>query len=121
MAKAKSSFDLIIDTVPVKHDVNPYLRPVGRRCDPGPCRTGRAAQRNPHGGSRCSGAGSVAGSIIGGIPETQEMLDFCASKDILPEMRDDPDGSRSARRSSAMERADVRYRFVIDLASLAEL
>ena len=55
----------------------------------------------------------MAGSPIGGIAETQEMLDFCARKNILPEcemIRMDEINEAFAR----MERADVRYRFVID-------
>jgi uncharacterized zinc-type alcohol dehydrogenase-like protein len=61
----------------------------------------------------------VAGSLIGGIAETQELLDFCARRNILPEcemIRMDQIGDAFAR----MERADVRYRFVIDMASLTE-
>ena len=59
----------------------------------------------------------VAGSLIGGIAETQEMLDFCARKNILPEcemIRMDQINEAFVR----MERADVRYRFVIDMGSL---
>ncbi len=59
----------------------------------------------------------VAGSLIGGIRETQEMLDFCAEKNILPDcemIRMDEINDAFDR----MERADVRYRFVIDMASL---
>jgi uncharacterized zinc-type alcohol dehydrogenase-like protein len=60
----------------------------------------------------------VAGSPIGGIAETQEMLDFCAEKNILPEveMIAMADINQAYER---MERSDVRYRFVIDMASLA--
>ena len=60
----------------------------------------------------------VAGSPIGGIRETQEMLDFCAEKNILPDcemIRMDQINEAYER----MERADVRYRFVIDMATLA--
>jgi uncharacterized zinc-type alcohol dehydrogenase-like protein len=60
----------------------------------------------------------IAGSPIGGIAETQEMLDFCAKRNILP----DCEMIRMDRINEAferMERADVRYRFVIDMASLA--
>ena len=117
MAKAESSFDLIIDTVPVKHDINPYLPlldvdgtlvlvgqigPLDR--DRAPCRLLLGRRR-------------VAGSPIGGIAETQEMLDFCAKKDILPDcemIRMDQINEAFER----MERADVRYRFVIDMATL---
>lgn len=59
----------------------------------------------------------VAGSLIGGIRETQEMLDFCAKKNILPDcemIRMDEINDAFER----MERADVRYRFVIDMATL---
>jgi uncharacterized zinc-type alcohol dehydrogenase-like protein len=59
----------------------------------------------------------IAGSPIGGIRETQEMLDFCAKKNIHAGMRDD----RMDQINEAferMERSDVRYRFVIDMASL---
>ena len=61
----------------------------------------------------------MVGSLIGGLPETQEMLDFCARKAILPEVemiRMDEINTAFER----MDRADVRYRFVIDMASLAE-
>ncbi|XHO07984.1 hypothetical protein ACEQUB_p01231 (plasmid) [Ralstonia syzygii] len=61
----------------------------------------------------------LAGSLIGGIRETQEMLDFCAEKNILPDcgmIRMDQINEAFER----MERADVRYRFVIDMASLAQ-
>jgi uncharacterized zinc-type alcohol dehydrogenase-like protein len=61
----------------------------------------------------------VAGSPIGGIAETQELLDFCARKSILPECEmiriDEINGA-----FERMERADVRYRFVIDMASLPD-
>ncbi|HTY50516.1 MAG TPA: NAD(P)-dependent alcohol dehydrogenase [Steroidobacteraceae bacterium] len=116
MLRAASTFDLIIDTVPVKHDLNPYLPlldvdgtlvlvgQVGPLAEPStvPLLLGRRR---------------IAGSPIGGIAETQEMLDFCARKDILPEcemIRMDQINEAFAR----LERADVRYRFVIDMASL---
>ena len=116
MAKAGSTFDLIIDTVPVKHDLNPYLPlldidgtlvlvgQIGPLAEPStvPLLLGRRR---------------VAGSPIGGIAETQEMLDFCARKNILPDcemIRMDQINDAFKR----MERSDVRYRFVIDMASL---
>ena len=60
----------------------------------------------------------IAGSLIGGLAETQELLDFCAAKGILPDcetIRMDEINHAYER----MERSDVRYRFVIDMASLA--
>ena len=117
MSAAASRFELIIDTVPVKHDIDPYLPlldidgtlvlvgQIGPLAEPStvPLLLGRRR---------------VAGSPIGGIAETQEMLDFCAKKHVLPDcemIRMDQINEAFER----MERADVRYRFVIDMASLA--
>ena len=116
MAKAQSSFDLIIDTVPVKHGLNPYvplldidgtLVLVGQ--------VGPMAEQSTV--PMILGRRRIAGSPIGGIRETQEMLDFCAEKNILPEC----EMIRMEQINQAferMERSDVRYRFVIDMASL---
>ena len=59
----------------------------------------------------------LAGSLIGGIKETQEMLDFCAEKNITPEIEviDIKDINKAYER---MEDSDVKYRFVIDMATL---
>lgn len=59
----------------------------------------------------------LAGSLIGGIAETQELLDFCARKGVLPDVEIIPI-DRINEAWERMERADVRYRFVIDMASL---
>lgn len=116
MTKAASSLDLLIDTVPVKHDFNPYLPlldvdgtlvvvgQVGPLAEPStlPLLFGRRR---------------IAGSPIGGIAETQEMLDFCGRENVLPEC----EVIRIEQVNDAYERlakADVRYRFVIDMASL---
>lgn len=116
MAKAASSLDFIIDTVPAKHDINPYMPlldidgtlvlvgQIGPLCEPStvPLIMGRRR---------------IAGSPIGGIAETQELLDFCGRKNILPDcemIRMDEINAAFER----MDRADVRYRFVIDMASL---
>lgn len=116
MKQATNSFDLIIDTVPVKHDLNPYLPLldidatlviVGQ--------VGPVDELNmiPF----IMGRRRVAGSLIGGIDETREMLEFCASKNILPEcemIRMDEINDAFER----MKRSDVHYRFVIEMASL---
>ena len=116
MAAAASSFDLIIDTVPVKHqldgyvtllDVDATLVMVGQ--------VGPMEEQNTV--PMILGRRRIAGSPIGGIRETQEMLDMCAEKNILPEcemIRMDQINEAFDR----MERADVRYRFVIDMDSL---
>ena len=116
MAKAQSGFDLIIDTVPVKHDLNPYLPLLD--VDGTLVIVGQIGLLNePSTVPLILGRRRIAGSPIGGIRETQEMLDFCASKNILPDcemIRMDQINEAFER----MERSDVRYRFVIDMASL---
>lgn len=116
MAAAASGFDLIIDTVPVKHDLTPYMSLLdvdGTLVIVG--QVGPMEELNTV--PMLLGRRRIAGSPIGGIRETQEMLDFCASKGIHPEcemIRMDEINNAFDR----MEKADVRYRFVIDMASL---
>jgi uncharacterized zinc-type alcohol dehydrogenase-like protein len=116
MAAAANRFQVIIDTVPVDHDLTPYLPLLDVDSTlvivgvVGPI---QATNTVP----LLMGRRRVAGSPIGGIAETQEMLDFCAKKGILPEcemIRMDEINEAFER----MERADVRYRFVIDMATL---
>ncbi|MBO9620918.1 MAG: NAD(P)-dependent alcohol dehydrogenase [Niabella sp.] len=117
MKAAKGRFDLIIDTVPYVHDVNPYvgtlningtlvlvgyLGPLDPMLQTVPMIMGRR---------------SVAGSVIGGIAETQELLDFCGEHNIVSEI----ELINMQEINTAYERmlkSDVRYRFVIDMASL---
>jgi len=117
MKKARASFDLIVDTVPAKHDVSPYLPLLD--IDGTLVIVGQLGPMEPTSTlPMVTGRRSVAGSFIGGIAETQELLDFCARKNILP----DCEMIRMEQINEAferMERADVRYRFVIDMASLA--
>lgn len=116
MAKAASGFDLIIDTVPVKHELDPYVHLLdvdGTLVIVG--QLGAMAELDSV--PLLLGRRRIAGSPIGGIRETQEMLDFCARKNILPDcetIRMDQINEAFAR----MEKSDVRYRFVIDMASL---
>ncbi|MCC6921229.1 MAG: NAD(P)-dependent alcohol dehydrogenase [Alphaproteobacteria bacterium] len=118
MRAATSSFDLIIDTIPVPHPVMPYLHLLD--VDGTLCIVGAIDQLPPfHSGLLLGQRRSITGSPIGGIRETQEMLDFCAEKNILPdcEMIDIQDINRAYER---LLKADVKYRFVIDMASLAK-
>ena len=116
MAKAESSFDLIVDTVPVKHDINPYLPLLD--VDGTLVLVGQIGPLNEISTvPLLLGRRRVAGSPIGGIAETQEMLNFCAKKGVLPEVemiRMDQINEAFER----LERSDVRYRFVIDMATL---
>ncbi len=70
-----------------------------------------------HSGLLLGGRKAVAGSAIGGIAETQEMLDFCAAKGILPDCETIAmaDINHAYER---MEKSDVKYRFVIDMATM---
>ncbi|WP_088185624.1 NAD(P)-dependent alcohol dehydrogenase [Sphingobium sp. Z007] len=116
MKAAARGFDMVLDTIPVAHDVSPYLMLLAPR---GVHVIVGAIDMIPslHSGLLVGGQKSVAGSAIGGLPETQEMLDFCAAKNILP----DPETIAIQDINHAferMEKADVKYRFVIDMASL---
>jgi uncharacterized zinc-type alcohol dehydrogenase-like protein len=116
MAQAASSFDLIIDTVPVKHDINPYVPLLD--VDATLVLVGQIGPlAEPSTVPLLLGRRRIAGSPIGGIAETQEMLNFCAKAGVLPdvEMIRMEDINTAFER---LEKADVRYRFVIDMASL---
>ncbi|WP_313275846.1 NAD(P)-dependent alcohol dehydrogenase [Stenotrophomonas sp.] len=117
MAQANNGFDLIIDTVPVKHALDPYLPLLdvdGTLVIVGQIGPMEETNTVP----LLLGRRRIAGSPIGGIRETQELLDFCAKKNILPDCETIrmQDINHAYER---MERSDVRYRFVIDMASLA--
>jgi uncharacterized zinc-type alcohol dehydrogenase-like protein len=116
MAAAASSMDLIIDTVPVKHDINPYTALLD--VDGTLVLVGQIGPlEEPSTVPLLLGRRRIAGSPIGGIRETQEMLDFCAEKGIHPECEMIGIGEIN-HAFERMERADVRYRFVIDMATL---
>eukprot|EP00020_Sapocribrum_chincoteaguense_P007574 CAMPEP_0170738498 /NCGR_PEP_ID=MMETSP0437-20130122/4677_1 /TAXON_ID=0 /ORGANISM="Sexangularia sp." /LENGTH=349 /DNA_ID=CAMNT_0011076925 /DNA_START=64 /DNA_END=1113 /DNA_ORIENTATION=- len=116
LKEAERSFDLIIDTVPVHHDIMPYvplLSPQGTICLVGQLGPLPDVNSLP----LVFGRRSISGSIIGGIRETQEMLDFCAEKDILPDV-ETIKMSEINEAWARMLKSDVRYRFVIDMSSL---
>jgi alcohol dehydrogenase (NADP+) len=116
MKAARSSLDFILDTVPVAHDISPYLLLLNSS---GTLVIVGAIDMLPtfHTGLLLGGRKSVSGSAIGGICETQALLDFCAANDIHPDCETIAmaDINRAYER---MERGDVRYRFVIDMATL---
>ena len=119
MKAVKGQFDFILDTVPNPHDLNPYLSTLA--VDGTLCLVGQLQPLDPPvaGVAVIHGRHSVAGSAIGGIAETQEMLDFCAEHGISAdiEMIDIQTINDAYER---MLKSDVRYRFVIDIASLRE-
>ena len=119
MQSVSGKFDLIIDTVPYVHDVNPYVATLNI--------SGTLVLVGYLGGLEpilntvpmILGRKSIAGSLIGGIAETQEMLDFCGEHNIVSEIEiiKMQDINEAYER---MLKSDVRYRFVIDMASLKE-
>lgn len=116
---AANRFDLILNTIPTGHNVNPYLAMLDRRGVM--VLVGAIDSLEPlFGGLLMRNSRIVAGSAIGGIPTTQELLDFCAEHDILPlcEMIDIRDINKAYERMLAN---DVKYRFVIDMASLKDV
>jgi uncharacterized zinc-type alcohol dehydrogenase-like protein len=110
------SCDFIVDTVSAKHDMNAYLDLLKR--DGTLCLVGASPDPIPVDAfSVIRWRRSLAGSLIGGIAETQEMLDFCADRGIacdIEKIKMDYINSAYDR----MLRSDVKYRFVIDIASL---
>lgn len=116
VAAVKGSFDFILDTVSAEHDFSLYLSLL--KTDGTHICVGVPSEPNKIPAfSIIMGRKSVAGSGIGGLPETQEMLDFCAENNIVSdiELIDIKDITTAYER---MEKGDVRYRFVIDMATL---
>jgi len=108
-------FDFILDTVSAQHDYNAYLGLLKR--DGTMVLVGAPDPTPVHAFSLIAGRKRLAGSLIGGIRETQEMLDFCAKHDVVSDIELIPiDKINEAY--DRMVRNDVRYRFVIDIASL---
>lgn len=117
MKAVAKQFDVIIDTVPYDHDVNPYMPtlalegvlvlvgymgPLGTRVNAGGVVHGRRA---------------ISGSFIGGVPETQEMLEFCGEHGIVSDVEIIPIQNINEA-YERMLKSDVKYRFVIDMSSL---
>jgi uncharacterized zinc-type alcohol dehydrogenase-like protein len=117
MAKEVGEFDFILNTIPVDHKIDPYLdllKVDGTMCVVGavePLSQVNAAQL-------MFGRKKLAGSLIGGIQQTQEMLNFCGENNIIS----DVEVIRMDQIQEAFERlvkSDVKYRFVIDMKSLS--
>ena len=113
---AAGSFDFILDTVSAQHDINMYMSML--KTDGTHVLVGVPSQPLPvHPFSVIGGRKSFAGSSIGGLKETQEMLDYCAEHNIVSDIEiiDIKDITNAYER---MLKGDVRYRFVIDIATL---
>lgn len=118
MDTVKGKFDLIIDTVPYEHEINPYMQTLSLNGTlvlvgfVGEFQNAEVSTRPMIFQRR-----SVAGSLIGGIAETQELLDFCGKHNIVSdiELIKMQDINQAYER---MIKSDVKYRFVIDMQSL---
>ena len=118
MAAHALSFDLILNTVAASHDLDAFLVLLKR--DGVMCLVGAPATPHPAPNvfNLIMKRRSIAGTLIGGIPETQEMLDFCAERGIVADI----EMVRAEQINEAYERmlrGDVKYRFVIDIGTLA--
>jgi uncharacterized zinc-type alcohol dehydrogenase-like protein len=116
MKKHAGSFDFIIDTVSANHDINAYINLI--------CRDGNitlvGAPEKPLGVAAfglIAGRRSLSGSPIGGIRETQEMLDFCGAHNITADVEVIPI-QKVNEAYDRLLKSDVQYRFSIDMASL---
>ncbi|MCW6510180.1 NAD(P)-dependent alcohol dehydrogenase [Lichenifustis flavocetrariae] len=117
MAHHRASFDFLLNTIPVGHDLNPYTNLL--KLDGTMTLVGALTELAPLvGGNLIGGRRRVAGSAIGGTAETQEMMDFCAANGIVSDVEVIPIQAIAAAFDRLL-RNDVRYRFVIDMASLA--
>jgi alcohol dehydrogenase (NADP+) len=116
LARHANSFDFILDTVSAPHDLNLFAGLL--KLDGTLCLVGVPENALPvHAFSIVPKRRAIAGSMIGGIAETQEMLDFCAEHDIVSDI----EMTTFDQLPSAYDRvikADVKYRFVLDIQSL---
>jgi uncharacterized zinc-type alcohol dehydrogenase-like protein len=119
MAAHANSFDFILNTVAAPHDLNPFLNLLKRDAT----MTLVGGPDSPHPSPDVFGLifkrRRIAGSLIGGVAETQEMLDFCAAHGIVSDIEMIPMQSIN-QAYERMLKSDVKYRFVIDMASLKD-
>jgi uncharacterized zinc-type alcohol dehydrogenase-like protein len=116
LARARRSFALLLNTIPVAHDMTPYLALLQR--DATMVLVGAIGNLEPfRGGMLTSGRRSIAGSLMGGLAETQQMIDFCAARGLTSDVEVTPIQKINEAYARLLKN-DVRYRFVIDMASL---
>ena len=116
MAKHAASFDFILDCVSAPHDLNDYLKLL--KLDATLCLVGLSEEQLPVAPfSLTSYRVALAGSNIGGMKETQEMLDYCADHDIVSDV-EVVSVSQIGEAYERVLKSDVKYRFSIDMATL---
>ncbi|MBS1796604.1 MAG: NAD(P)-dependent alcohol dehydrogenase [Acidobacteria bacterium] len=116
LAALESSYDFLLDTIPYEHDLNPFVRLLrrdGTLTVVGLLLPFSDATNNMEVAFHRR---NLSGSLVGGVPETEELLKFCAENDILPEveMISIEDVNDAHQR---MKNGEVRYRYVIDVAA----
>ncbi len=117
MAKHAGKFDFILDCVSAPHDLNAYLKLL--RLDGTLCQVGLPSEPLPVAAfSLVTNRHSLSGSMIGGMRETQEMLDYCAEHNIVSDI-EMTTVDQLEEAYTRVVKGDVKYRFVIDLRSLA--
>jgi len=118
MKAAALSLDLIVDTVSAVHDIDAYMGLL--RLEGALVLVGLPPEKLAiRAGTLANKRRIFTGSNIGGIAETQEMLDFCAAHGVASEIELIPASGINAA-YERLQRADVRYRFVIDTATLEQ-
>ncbi|MGB9473008.1 MAG: NAD(P)-dependent alcohol dehydrogenase [Candidatus Acidiferrum sp.] len=118
MQKHASSFNFILDAVSAEHDLNAYLQLLKR--DGTLVLVGAPEKPSPvYAFNLLIGRRSLTGSAIGGIRETQEMLDFCAEHNITSDIERIPI-QQINKAYDRLLKGDVKYRFVIDISTLAQ-
>ena len=117
MAKQVGEFDFLLNTIPVNHDVNPYLDLL--KVDATMCVVGAVEPLDQVNAAQLMfGRKRMAGSIIGGIQETQEMLNYCAEKNIVSEV-EMIEMTQINYAFESLVANNVKYRFVIDMKGFA--
>ena len=119
MKRHVNSFDFILNTVAASHDLDAFTSLL--KVDGTLCLVGVPEHPHPSPGvfNLIARRRAIAGSMIGGIPETQEMLDFCAQHGIVSDVEIIPI-QKINEAYERMLRSDVKYRFVIDMKSLKD-
>jgi alcohol dehydrogenase (NADP+) len=117
MKKLRNSLDLVLDTVAAPHDLDAFLSLLKRDGTLALVGVPDQPHPSPKVGNLVFKRRKLAGSLIGGIAETQEMLDYCAANGIAAQVEVIP-MSAINEAYDRMVASDVKYRFVIDMATL---
>ncbi len=116
MQRHRGDIDFVLDTVSATHDIDSLMATV--KCDGTLCLLGMPDKPlSIHPMGLVAGRRRLAGSGIGGIPETQEMLDFCDEHSIVADI-EPIDVAQVGEAYARIHKNDVNYRFVLDLATL---